>query len=205
MNKNLQIILGSSSERRKMIFSMVFDSYKILIPLCEEKIFKNPQKTALENAKLKLFSVLQQFDSITEYDSYIDKMNAPTLIVTADTIVYKNKIIYPKPKDKNDAFSILKELNGEKHSVFSGIYLCYINNMTKKFYHFCEKTDVYFNFFSDNVLKNYIDSGEPMDAAGSYKIQGKGSIFVKKVKGSLTNVIGFPIEKFLKYYNRFIC
>ncbi len=190
----ISIILGSSSERRKMILSFFFEKFDVINPQCNEKIFDNPKITALENAKIKMFSILNTIDENI-------KKKFKTLIITADTIVYKDGKIYSKPKSKEDSLYMLKELNGKKHSVFTGVYL-YFND---KFYFFHEKTDVYFNFFSDNLLKKYIDTNEPLDAAGSYKIQGSGSILTKRINGSLTNVIGFPIEKFLKYYNRFIC
>jgi len=186
----ISIILGSSSERRKMLLSLIFNKFEIIKPECEEKVFISPQKTALENAKNKMFAIIPLL-----------KETYNTLIISADTIVYKKSKIFSKPRSKEDAFLMLKELNGRRHSVYSGVSL-YFNN---KIFLFHEKTDVYFNFFSDNLLKNYVLTNEPLDAAGSYKIQGNGSILIKKIRGSLTNVIGFPVEKFLKYYNRFIC
>jgi len=199
---NINLILGSSSERRKMLFSMLFERFEIIEPSCQEIIFKNPVKTVLENSKLKMLSILKNEDIKKNlYNEDKSLNNNENIFITADTIVYRNHKIFPKPKSKEDAFLILKELNGKKHLVYTGVCIYYKN----KFIFFYEKTKVYFNFFSDNLLKNYINTLEPLDAAGAYKIQGAGSILIKKVEGSITNVIGFPVEKFLKYYNRFIC
>lgn len=198
-SNDINIILGSSSERRKMLFSILFDKFQIIEPNCLEKNFNDPKKTVLENAKLKMNSIIEYLNSQNNINLSLTWSNY--FIVTADTIVYKNNKIYPKPKSKDDAFFILKELNGKKHTVYSGVCLFFKN----KYYLFHEKTNVYFNFLSDNLLKNYINTVEPYDAAGAYKIQGAGSALVKRVDGSITNVIGFPVEKFLKYYNRFIC
>ncbi len=195
----INIILGSSSERRKMIFSLLFNNYEVIEPNCQEKIYSSSRKTVLENARCKMISILESENYLKKYN--YENSDYSNLIVTADTIVEKGKKIFPKPSSKEEAFYMLKELNGKKHSVFSGIYICF----NKNFYYFYEKTDVYFNFLSDNLLKKYIDTLEPLDAAGSYKIQGNGVILIKKLKGSITNVVGFPVEKFLKYYNRFIC
>lgn len=201
-NKDFTIILGSSSERRKMLLSLLFNNLLILKPECEEKIFSSPIKTVIENSKVKIQALIGSKEFIELRNNELKKnKNSSIFVITADTIVFKKNKIYPKPKSKEDAFFILKDLNGKKHSVYSGV--CLYN--LKKLYFFYEKTDVYFNFFSDNVLKNYIETVEPYDAAGAYKIQGSGAILVKKVKGSITNVIGFPVEKFLKYYNKFIC
>ncbi len=198
-NNDIIIILGSSSERRKMLFSILFDKFQIIEPECIEKIFNNPIKTVLGNAKLKMNSIIENLNSQNKLNLTTDLANY--FIVTADTIVYKNRKIFPKPKSKEDALFILNELNGKKHTVYSGVCIFFKN----KYFLFHEKTNVYFNFLSDNLLKNYIKTVEPFDAAGAYKIQGAGSILVKRVEGSITNVIGFPVEKFLKYYNRFIC
>lgn len=198
-SNDINIILGSSSERRKILFSILFDKFQIIEPNCLEKNFNDPKKTVLENAKLKMNSIIEYLNSQNNINLSLTWSNY--FIVTADTIVYKSSKIYPKPKSKDDAFFILKELNGKKHTVYSGVCL-FLKN---KYYLFHEKTNVYFNFLSDNLLKNYINTVEPYDAAGAYKIQGAGSALVKRVDGSITNVIGFPVEKFLKYYNKFIC
>lgn len=194
----MNIILGSSSERRKIFFSLLFKDFFVIEPTCNEKTFSSVKKTVYENSKNKLFSILKSKDY---KDNFQVAKGKDVLIVTADTVVYKDKKIYLKPSSPEEAFNILKSLNGQKHSVFSGVSLFFKN----KLYYFYDKTDIYFNFLSDNILKNYINTFEPFDAAGAYKIQGSGSLLVKRIKGSISNVAGFPVEKFLKYYNRFIC
>jgi septum formation protein len=118
------------------------------------------------------------------------------IIIGVDTIVvFKNKKI-GKPKNKIDAFKTLKMLSGRSHKVYSGVSI--IDCKTGKRIIDHEVTKVYFRKLSDFEIKSYINTGEPMDKAGSYGIQGLSSIFITKVDGCYFNVVGFPIYNIYK-------
>ena len=110
-------------------------------------------------------------------------------ILAADTIVaFKDKIL-GKPKDKEDAFNMLRMLSGNNHSVYTGI-AAIENGILKSE---VIESKVYFFEITDKAIKAYISTGEPMDKAGSYGIQGKGAVFVRGIAGDYNNIVGLPI------------
>lgn len=114
-------------------------------------------------------------------------LNPLKTVIGCDTIVVYQGEILGKPRDKDDAFKTLKMLSGKTHYVITGV--C-VQNRFKKLIGF-DKTEVKFNILSDEFIKSYVESGSPMDKAGSYGIQDKG--IVKEYFGSYTNVVGLPV------------
>lgn len=137
---------------------------------------------------------------ITPWDAvlYLSKIKAEPLrnpkdiIIGADTVVALDGEILGKPKDKADAKHMLKMLSGQKHSVFTGVTVFFGEKREVSFY---EETKVCFYDLSDDEIDSYIDTGEPMDKAGAYGIQGYGALLVKKIAGDYFNVVGLPIGK----------
>ena len=111
------------------------------------------------------------------------------MIISADTIVYKDGKIYGKPKDKSQAKEFLRELNGDKHLVYTGVAI-YFNG---KIYSFFDRSAVLFNRLSEEDIEEYVNGGSPMDKAGAYGIQDEE--VVAAYKGSYTNIVGLPMEK----------
>ena len=109
------------------------------------------------------------------------------VILAADTVVYLDGII-GKPRDENEAFAILRRLSGKTHCVVTGFAVLRGNKSVSDF----ERTRVTFRDLSDAEILDYIKSGEPMDKAGAYGIQGLAGAFVKNVDGDLNNVVGLP-------------
>ncbi len=116
------------------------------------------------------------------------------VILSADTVVALDGKILGKPKTKADAYEMLRLLSGRTHSVFTGVY---ITNGTSQ-YLFHEETAVTFFVLTEKEIAGYIDSGEPMDKAGAYGIQGLGALFVDKIDGDYLNVVGLPLAKTAK-------
>jgi septum formation protein len=113
--------------------------------------------------------------------------NADATVIGCDTIVvYENEIL-GKPKSREDALATLKKLSGKTHYVITGVCVRYAD---KKLINF-DRTEVTFNILDDEFIKKYVDSGSPMDKAGSYGIQDEG--VVKNYYGSYTNVVGMPV------------
>ena len=131
--------------------------------------------------------------SIKAKDIY-KKPEKQSMVVGADTVVAYQGQILGKPADEADAKRMLTMLSGQTHEVYTGV--CVIEDgKTKTFY---EETKVTFYEISDEQIDRYIKTGEPMDKAGSYGIQGKAAVFIKGIEGDYYNVVGFPIARFLQ-------
>lgn len=120
--------------------------------------------------------------------------NAGEIVLSADTVVALDGRILGKPADRADAVQMLRMLSGRTHSVFTGV--CLADGEREILFH--EKTDVTFFSLTDAEIQNYIDSGESMDKAGAYGIQGRGALFVEKIHGDYLNVVGLPLAKTAK-------
>lgn len=177
-----KIILASSSPRRKEILERFGISPIVMKPNIEEKIIKEdkPIQIVMGLSFEKAYSISKQ-------------VGEGNVIIASDTIVVLEDKILGKPKDKKDAFRILKTLNGKKHSVITGVAIIESGTNVKVIDY--EETLVEFKTSSDKKIKRYIETLEPMDKAGAYGIQGLGQLLVKRIEGSYLNVVGFPIEK----------
>ena len=184
MSKKLPLILlASASPRRKLLLEQIKIKFKLLdSPSIEEKVHlgENPINTVKRIAKEKLSVVNTNFNE--------------GIILTADTIVYLNKKVLGKPKNKKDALNMLKDLSGNYHYVYTGFALYNIKSK-QTLIDYC-KTKVKFRILSDMEIKNYVNTGSPMDKAGAYGIQDDfGAVFVESISGCYYNVVGLPISK----------
>ncbi|MBM7558659.1 Maf family nucleotide pyrophosphatase [Marinitoga litoralis] len=181
----MKIILGSGSPRRKELLSKLGIEFEIRVSNVEEISFK---KDPIEYAKE--LSYLKSKDINIFNDE---------LLITADTIVAFNNEILGKPKDKNDAFNMLKKLSGNMHRVITGITF----RTKDEIYTTHDITEVYFLELDDNIIKYYIDKYDPLDKAGSYGIQDFAGAFIEKINGDYYNVMGLPLNKVFSYlYNK---
>ncbi|MCS7368997.1 MAG: Maf family protein [archaeon GBS-70-058] len=173
------IILVSSSPRRSEILKKFKFKYKTLTPKIEEEIEGDPIEVVKRNAKKKV----------------LDNLNTDLLglYVGVDTIVYIDGKIIGKPKSLEEAREILRKLSGKKHKVISGIYIYDNIRGIEKFSYI--ETEVKLKELSEEELEWYVSTGEPMDAAGGYKIQGLGGLFIEWINGDYYNVVGLPINK----------
>lgn len=175
------IILASASPRRKEILQLADLDFDIMPSNAEEITTKTaPQEVVMELASIKAKDIYEQSDK-------------QSMIVGADTVVAYQGQILGKPSDKEDAKRMLSMLSGQTHEVYTGV--CVIEDgEVKTFY---EETKVMFYDISEDEIDHYIQTGEPMDKAGSYGIQGKAAVFIKGIEGDYYNVVGFPIARFL--------
>ena len=180
------IILASASPRRKRLMQEEISScFNIIIPEIDESLsfkkYKDVKAIVKDIAKRKCLKIVKDHPN--------------DLVIAADTVVVIHQKIIGKPKDKIDAYRILKMLSNEKHYVYTG-YAIHQNN---KLVVSTTKSTVYFNDLSDDLINTYIASGSPMDKAGAYGYQDNQDFaLVKKINGSITNVIGFPVEDIKK-------
>ena len=188
------IVLASQSPRRKQILTNLGLNLVIKPSHAEENLDKSlyvgkPFEYTKDTAALKTDAVFQEVDH--EYE------NQNLLVIGTDTVVTYQGTIYEKPRDKDDAFRILSTLNNTSHSVFSGIKMIWRTaGGVKKNVSFYEETKVKFANVSDEVLKSYIETGDPMDKAGGYGIQGIGGNLIEGIQGDYFNVMGFPVHRF---------
>lgn len=183
------IILASSSPRRKEILEKYNLHPTIINSNIIEKSYsgEKPSQIAMSLSFQKSYNVSMLYQE--------------QIVIGADTIVvYENEIL-GKPKDKDDAFRILKLLNGKYHSVITGISI--VQNSTNIKIVDYETTKVKFRELSHNKLKDYINTNEPMDKAGAYGIQGYGALLVEKIDGCYLNVVGLPLVKLDFLLNKF--
>jgi septum formation protein len=188
--KGRKLILGSSSPRRAQILKEAGVDFEVRMPpeVEEDAPWSDPVKHVLSLSRAKAESVARQVKE--------------GIVLGADTIVVLNGEILGKPKDKSDAFAILTRLGGKTHTVFTGITL--ISNDDHRILSDYDSTQVEFNQLDREKIESYIATGEPMDKAGAYGIQGMGSFLVKGIRGSLDNVIGLPTEKLKEMLIRII-
>lgn len=180
----MKYFLVSTSPRRIELMKLLEVDFETIKPRFVERMPEDasiePERFVEEMAEKKCESVLD--DSILLEDS---------VLISADTVVYLEGRIIGKPRDEKDALQILRNLSGKWHSVFTGV--CILKNEDK--IKFVERTDVFFRNIDERSLKDYVTSGEPLDKAGAYGIQGKGSLFVRRIIGDYYNVMGFPIGR----------
>ena len=113
------------------------------------------------------------------------------LIITADTMVFLGNDRLGKPQDGEDAFRMLRALSGERHTVCTGVSL----RQGARCESFAVSTAVYFRPMTDEEIRSYIKTGEPMDKAGAYGVQSRGALFVERIDGDFFNVMGLPVEQ----------
>ena len=113
------------------------------------------------------------------------------LIITADTMVFLGNDRLGKPQDEEDAFRMLRALSGERHTVCTGVSL----RQGARYESFAVSTAVYFRPMTDEEIRAYIKTGEPMDKAGAYGVQSRGALFVERIDGDFFNVMGLPVEQ----------
>lgn len=172
----MKFILASASPRRKELLSQILPAFEVIPANGEEKVNLSlfPEQMACALAESKCDEVF--------------KAHPQSTVIACDTIVVFEGEVLGKPKNRDDAFATLKRLSGKTHFVITGV--C-VQNRFKKEVDF-DKTEVKFNQLTEEFIKIYVDSGSPLDKAGSYGIQDGG--IVKEYFGNYTNVVGLPVQ-----------
>ena len=185
------VILASGSPRRKELLTQAGIAFEVITSDADETPTKTvPAEIVMELSQRKGEDVYERL----EREGRIDK-TGETLIISADTLVFFKDERLGKPKDKADAFRMIKELSGDVHDVITGVTLTYVNQGQKKQVRFFEKTEVSVYDLDDEEIEAYIATGEPMDKAGAYAIQGFFGKYIKGINGEYANVVGLPIAR----------
>lgn len=206
-----RLILASASPRRKELLEQMGAEFEIIPAMGEEVITTSqPREAVLELSRQKAEEVAERFaaevgapklhgDIKKKEDSKERDENnlvpEKTIILGADTVVAFENQILGKPKDKADAIRMLQMLSGNTHSVFTGVTLIICEQGTQEVRSFSEETRVTMYPMTEQEIEAYVATGEPMDKAGAYAIQGKCAIHIEKITGDYPNVVGLPIAR----------
>lgn len=196
-NSKIKLILASASPRRKELLGHLKVPFKILaLNIPEESVSTDPVTFCLDIAKAKGVAVINQL---------LMKDKAERLfVVSADTIVCLDGKIYGKPSDKDEARVFLNELSGKDHSVFTAVAIHTWFGETMESFSFVEESKVTFNKITPFLMERYLETGDSMDKAGAYGIQGASLTFISKVEGDYANVVGFPLSRFITEVEKYM-
>lgn len=178
-----RIILASQSPRRRELLENIGLEFEV-------KVDNSPE---IVDETMEIEEIVKCLSAKKAENVSKTLDNEDCVVIAADTVVAFEDRILGKPKDEEDAKNMLKILSGNVHFVYTGISV--LDNKTGKCISDFEKTKVRFREITDSEINSYIKSGEPMDKAGSYGIQGLGSVFVEKICGDYFNIVGLPISK----------
>ena len=188
----MRIILASASPRRRELLAQMGMEFEVCPSQGEEKITEVlPERAVMELAQQKAAEIAVK----TEGDAWI---------LGADTVVVYDQKILGKPKDAEDAKRMLCMLQDKKHQVYTGVCIWKKENGTEDVRCFFEKTDVVFYPMTEEEIDQYVATGEPMDKAGSYGIQGVGGLYVREIHGDYNNVVGLPIARLYHELKKYI-
>ncbi|WP_223591157.1 Maf family protein [Neobacillus bataviensis] len=180
------LILASSSPRRKELLETLQLKFAISSSEVDESFDPSlsPEEVVMELAERKAMVIFKE--------------NPDSFVIGSDTIVVADNRILGKPADEAEAISMLQSLSGRKHEVFTGVSILSPTSSTR----FYEKTEVWFWELTDEEIRSYVKSGEPLDKAGAYGIQQLGSMLVKKIHGDYFAVVGLPVARTVRELQR---
>ena len=182
-NFNKKVILASNSPRRRELLCQIGIKPEIIPSQIEEKpISKVPEEVVMELS-------LQKAEDVAA------KSPDGVLVIGADTIVAVEGIILGKPKSHEEAYQMIKQIQGRSHKVYTGVTLIDKEKDRDKKISFVEQTEVLVYPMTEEEIKTYADSQEPMDKAGAYGIQGKFAAYIEGIRGDYNNVVGLPVGR----------
>ncbi len=171
------LILASSSPRRSELMRCTGVPFEVITAEAEELKTSDPGVLVMENARRKALAVWERHRGRT--------------VLGADTIVYQQGMVFGKPADIEEACSMLRRLSGAWHSVFTGVCVIAPDGTCDTRF---DETQVQFTPLDDRAIWRYAEGGEPLDKAGAYALQGQAGMFVSRIEGSCSTVIGLPMH-----------
>ena len=188
----MKIYLASGSPRRRELLTQIGIEYEVLVSEVDEECeIKDPAMLVEELSRRKAEAVAEKLRAAGEKDF---------AVIGADTVVALNGNILGKPADKADAIKMLGALSGKSHDVFTGVTIIHGDRINT----FHERTEVEFFEMSRKEIEEYVATGDPLDKAGAYGIQGFCARYIRGIKGDYNNVVGLPIGRLYQEMKRFI-
>ncbi len=194
MNK---IILASASPRRRELLEQLGVEFEIIPSQAEEKMKSmEPSRMVMELSEIKAEDI---------YNRLSQEEKELSTVIGADTVVAFEDQVMGKPQSNSEAIEMLSRLQNNTHQVYTGVTLIFRKGPGKvpSKISFFEKTDVTMYPISSDEIAAYVNTGEPMDKAGAYGIQGRGAAFIKEIHGDYNNVVGLPIGRLYQEMKRY--
>ena len=183
----MKLILASKSPRRRELLGIQGIDIEIFVPDTAEDC----DRTLLSPDELVMGLACRKARAAAEQLTDMGRLPDDAVILAADTVVALDGVILEKPADEDDARRMLRALSGCRHEVFTGIAAIYGGTLAVD----VQTTEVYFRSLSDAMIDAYIATGDPMDKAGAYGIQSRGSLLVERINGDYFNVVGLPLVR----------
>ncbi len=183
------MILASASPRRKELLAQIGMEFQVMPgDAKEEAVSVTPAEMVMELSRLKAFAVFQKLS---------DEEKQQSLVIGADTVVALDNMVMGKPGSRENAVKMLSALQGRTHQVYTGVTLIWQEDKgeLQKETSFYEETSVSMFPMTAEEIESYVATGEPMDKAGAYGIQGRCAAYIKGISGDYNNVVGLPIGR----------
>ena len=192
---NKKIILASGSPRRKELLSQIGLSFTV----------READEHTEETKPEKLVCILSERKTLAVWDELTEEERKESILIGADTVVAVDDRILGKPADETEAFRMIKLLQGRSHQVYTGVTILRqgglqpfedeTNTCSIQKKQFFEKTDVLVYPMSEEEITAYVKTGEPLDKAGAYGIQGSFAAYIQGINGDYSNVVGLPVGR----------
>lgn len=194
---NKKIILASGSPRRRKLLSQIGLSFTVRVSEADE----HTEETKPE----KLVCILSERKALAVWDELTEEEKKESILIGADTVVAVDDRILGKPADETEAFRMIELLQGRSHQVYTGVTILRqgglqpladeTNTCSIQKKQFFEKTDVLVYPMSEEEITAYVKTGEPLDKAGAYGIQGSFAAYIQGINGDYSNVVGLPVGR----------
>ena len=187
--ENYKLVLASKSPRRQQLLRNLELEFEVR-PVEMDEAY--PEELGM--------TAIAEYVAQAKADALLSTLQVGELLITADTIVWKDGKVLGKPKSREDAVGMLRELSGNQHQVITGMNIQTLNKKIS----FHAVTEVWFDEMSEDEIIYYVDKYKPYDKAGSYGIQEWiGYVAIYKIEGSFYNVMGLPVHKLYQYLKEF--
>ena len=180
----MKIILASQSERRKELLTLMGLEYEVMVSSADETLEPN----------LKIEEQSKRLAYIKAEDIF-EKTTGDRLVIGSDTMVIKDGILYGKPKNEEEAIKMIETLQGDKHQVITSLCVLVEKNGKYEEYIDYDIANVYIKEMSKQEIEKWVKENEVLDKAGAYAIQSKFAVYVEKIDGNYTTVVGLPVHK----------
>lgn len=191
----MKVILASQSPRRKELLQLIVPEFEVIVSKADENSEEElaPEEQATKIAYIKAKTIF-------------DQTKGDRIVIGSDTMVIKNNKIYGKPKDKEDAKQMLKELlEGDKtHKIITGLSILIEKNGKYEEYKTFDTVKVFFKDISDAEIDKWIDTGNAIDKAGAYGIQNEFCVYIEKIEGNYTTAVSLPTHKVYNIIKEYI-
>ena len=189
----MKIILASQSPRRKELLDLLKIKYEIIPSKVNETLEEG--LSIIEQTKRLAYIKAKEIFNKTEGDR---------IIIGSDSMVIKDGKIYGKPKDEQDAINMIKQLNNSSHQVITSLCVMILDNGQFKEYLDYDIAKVYLNDMTQNEIEKWVKEGKALDKAGAYAIQSEFCIYVNKIEGNYTTIVGLPMHKLYSAIKEYI-